>query len=209
MSTTFVTEMELEKAGISSKNFKCTLDDVHDRKARDACREYTRNFKMLFPKGIGLTLYGTDKRVRDVYLYAIAKALIAQKVSVKVVDASEVVNLYANDRDGFDALASRYSVVAIPELSQPDETVNRMGKSAFLSFFRQRDERSLPVIVGTSMELDHPDQCIDDLYPDVAEILMGNTCMINTTGETDCKWLKEGNAITAADLKRGGARAKG
>jgi len=195
-----VPDTALMNIGISGKYFKCSLADMKNKAARRICRTYTQNYYKVRHKGYGLVVFGDENGERNNAFYGVLKALFAQKQKVKVVSLGDIVSAYFDDK----AMLHEYctvDVLGITEMGVPEEAVNKGGKVSVLDLFRKRADHSKAVIVASCLEIEHPAQCVDMMFPGMGSLLALNTVLVNVSNRTDCVWLRTGHSVTVKAIE--------
>lgn len=194
-----VAETALAGAGIGTRFFSCSLAKIKDNHVKSVCRLFTHKFPNT-KKDVGVCVYGEENEERNNVFYGIAKALFAQGNKLKIISVGDITSAYFNDKEQF-ALYSSVPVLGVTELGVAEDVLNKGSKTAVYDLFRKRVNASKVLLVATSLEVEHPEQCVDMTFPGLGNLLIANTLLINISGEKSCSWLQKEHAVTKEYLK--------
>lgn len=185
-------ERLLLDAGIPPAHLACSLREMTTKAAKSLCRKYTMHAAAHQKRGWGVTIYGKNDAERANALYGIAKALLAQRKKVLVCSVPEIAAAYFEDKTRYAEMLTT-DVLAIRELDVPDEVVNKGVQSAVYGLLQGREQRTLPVLCATALEVEHPERCVDSVFPGAGDVLKRTTLLVNLSGAAESRWLKEGH----------------
>jgi len=198
-----IPQVTLQESGISERFFQHSLAKLKNvGKFRDQYREccqYTKHFKDARKRGIGLCLFGPADNLRRYAFYGIAKAAIAQGFKVLVIDIEDVVQAHSEGAEIYKRCFSA-DLLAIPEMELPQTVVNTYFKSLIFKLIKKRCEQGRPILLATALELEHPEYCVDMLFPGVGKHLIDSTVLVSMDDESKCEWVKKGHAVKMASL---------
>lgn len=184
-----IPEAALCDAGITTKHLLCRISNIKDENIRGMGIAYTSRYEKLSRKGVGVCIYGKDTTTRQNLFYGIAKAILAQGKTVKVLSPDVLVSSYF---DGNRTWAD-IEFLCVTEMSVPQDVINGGYRSAIYSVFRNRSDQNLPVLVATALPVKHPRDCLDFRFPGVGNLLIENTTLMNISGEDKGEWLEQGH----------------
>ena len=163
------------------------------------CCKYTKNLSTALTRGIGVCLFGPATNFRQYAFFGLAKAAIAQKKSVQILDVEDVIQAHS-DGSPLYAACHKVDFLAIPEMDLPESVVNTYYKSIIFKLFKKRSASGKPTILGTTLEVIHPDASLDMLYPGIGQFIVSDTILMNFDFNNNCEWIRKGHKMKLSSL---------
>lgn len=198
-----VPEIKLLKSGIPQRYVPFSLAKLKSyaehQEAYKTCCRYTRSLSSALSKGVGLCLYGDQTTFRQYAFYGVLKAAIAQGKSVQVADVEDILQSHSDHSD-LHAQCVRVDILGIPEMDLPESVVTNYTKAIIFKLFKKRAEQGRPIVMGTSLQVVHPDHSLDMLYPGVGQFIVNDTVLVNMRPEDTCQWIRKGHRAKLSSL---------